>query len=134
MRVPIDVKPANKAVTPAVVANAKGEAFALVFHDHEQGADATDALSVIALDPNRDGDCADAKLVTTLPVGNSQVVGHGGHHAVAADADGRLAFVTNPGDGTISVLSLEDWRVKAEFKVGGKPTAIVAHGGRETDE
>jgi hypothetical protein len=134
--IPLDVKPTNRAVTPVVVRTAAGEPFALVLHDHEAGTDASDSLRVIDLDPNRDGDCTDAKIARTLPVGKSKVSGHYGHHAVAADADadGRWAFITNPGDGTIAALSLDDWQFKGEFKVGGTPTAVVAHGGRETDD
>lgn len=60
--------------------------------------------------------------------------GHFGHHDIAFDADKRFGFYTNPGDGSISVLSVKTWEVVATFKVGGKPTAIVARGGEDQDD
>lgn len=37
--------------------------------------------------------------------------GHFGHHDMAFDAEKRFGFFTNPGDGTISVLSLKTLEV-----------------------
>jgi DNA-binding beta-propeller fold protein YncE len=73
-------------------------------------------------------------VVKTLKVGKSAVEGHFGHHDIAFDAEKRLGFFTNPGDGTISVLSLKTLEVVTTFKVGGTPTAIVAIGSRETED
>ena len=89
-------------------------------------------LQIVALDPNDAG--KNAKVVKTLKVGKSAVEGHYGHHGVAFDADGRFAFFTNPGDGSISALSLKTLDVVATFPVGGTPTTLVARGGRETDD
>lgn len=97
-------------------------------------ADAEDILEVIALDPNGDGDCADAKSVKTLKVGKSAVDGHFGHHDLAFDADRKHGYFSNPGDGTISALSLKTLEVVATFAVGGTPTALVVRGGEDHDD
>jgi hypothetical protein len=132
--IPLGVKKGTQAVTPVVSVTPDGKAYAFVFHDHAKDVDVEDALEVIALDPNGDGDCSDAMVVKTLKVGKSAVEGHFGHHDIAFDAEKRLGFFTNPGDGTISVLSLKTLEVVTTFKVGGTPTAIVAIGSRETED
>lgn len=132
--VPLAVKKGTQAVTPEVVNTAWGKDYALVFHDRVKDADARDALEVIALDPNGDGDFADAKVVKTLTIGRSAVDGHFGHHDVAFDADNQYAIFTNPGDGTISVLSLKSLDLVATLAVGRTPGAVVAVGGLETDD
>lgn len=124
----------TKPVTPILAKTVTGRMLALVFHDHEQGVEAEDSLDVIDLDPDRNGDFSDARLIKSIAVGPSAVDGHFGHHDAAVDADGRCAFITNPGDGTISVLSLKNLEVVATFKVGGMPTMIVARGGLETED
>jgi hypothetical protein len=131
---PLAVRKGTHAVTPEVVTSVDGKAYALVFHDRIKDADAEDALEVIALDPNGDGDFADAKSVKVLKVGKSAVEGHFGHHDIAFDADRRYGFFTNPGDGTVAVLSLKTLDVVATFPVGGTPTAIVARGGEDHDD
>ena len=132
--VALNVKKGTQAVTPHVAVTPEGKAYAFIFHDHAKGVDVEDALEIVALDPNGDGDCSDAKVVKTLKVGKSAVEGHFGHHDMAFDAEKRFAFITNPGDGTISVLSLKSLDVVNTFKVGGTPTALVALGSRETDD
>lgn len=127
-------KKGTHAITPEVVKAADGTVYALVFHDRVKDSDADDALEVVALDPNGDGDFADAKSVKVLKVGRSAVEGHFGHHALTFDADRRYGFFTNPGDGTISVLSLKTLDVVATFAVGGTPTAVVARGGEDRDD
>lgn len=107
---------------------------AFVFHDHAKDVEVDDALEIIALEPNGDGNCSDAKVVKSLKVGKCAVEGHFGHHDIAFDAEKQFGFFTNPGDGTISVLSLKSLEVVTTFKVGGIPTAIVALGSRETDD
>lgn len=64
----------------------------------------------------------------------AHVEGYSGHHDMGFDADREWAFFTNPGAGTISVLSLRDPEIKAEFKVGGIPTVLVARGGSATEK
>jgi len=132
--IPLGVKKGTQAVTPVVAATPDGKAYAFVFHDRVKDAEADDALEVVALDPNNDGDCSDAKVVKTLKVGKSAVDGHSGHHDMAFDADKRFGFFTNPGDGTVCVLSLKSLDVVATFNVGGTPTSIVACGSRETED
>jgi YVTN family beta-propeller protein len=134
--VPLAGKDGTRPVTPAVAAPGGKNPLAFVFHDREKDADDTvvDTLDVVALDPDGDGRFADATVVKSLPVGKSQVSGHAGHHDLAFDADGRLAFVTNPGDGTLTVLDVKALSVKATVKLGGMPTSIVAYGGRDHDD
>lgn len=130
--VPLVSPAGTRPLTPVIVGTKNPLAF--VFHDKAPDADATDTLEVIALDPNGDGNYADAKSLKVLTVGKSQVDGHFGHHDAAADSDGRTLYFTNPGDGTISVLDVKRLAVVATFPVGGKPTSLVVHGGRETDD
>ncbi len=132
--VALGVKKGTQAVTPEIVVTPDGKAYAFVFHDHAKDVEVDDALEIIALDPNGDGDCSDAKIVKSLKVGKSAVDGHYGHHDMTFDAEKRFGFFTNPGDGTISILSLKSLEVVATLKVGGTPTAIVAVGSRETED
>jgi len=130
----LGVKKGTRAVTPRVAVTSEGKAYAFIFHDHAKGVDVEDALEIIALDPNCDGDCSDAKVVKTLKVGKSAVEGHFGHHDMAFDAERQFGIFTNPGDGTISVLSLKTLEVVTTFNVGGTPAALVALGGAETND
>lgn len=131
---PLAAKKGTHPVTPEVVTAADGKVYALVFHDRAKDSDADDALEVIALDPNGAGDFSDMKSVKALKVGKSAVEGHFGHHDLAFDADRRYGFFTNPGAGTLSVLSLKTLDVVATFAVGGTPAAIVARGGEDHDD
>ncbi|AWM38539.1 hypothetical protein GobsT_32880 [Gemmata obscuriglobus] len=131
---PLAVKKGTHAVTPEVVTSVDGKTYALVFHDRVKDSDAADALEVIALDPNGDGDFSDMKSVKVLAVGRSAVEGHFGHHDLAFDANRKYGFFTNPGDGTLSVLSLKTLDVVATFTVGGTPAALVARGGEDHDD
>lgn len=132
--VPLNGKGGHKPLTPAVVAKGGKSPLAFVFHDHNADAKMDDVCDVIALDPNGDGRFDDAKVVKTISVGPSQVSGHYGHHAIGFDADARTAYLTNPGDGTITALDLKTHTVKATFQVGGKPTALVVVGGRDLED
>ena len=69
---------------------------------HEEHGEGQDYLSIVDLDPKGNGNFAEPRIVNTLPVGNSAVEGHSGHDDVTFDADGRWAFFTNPGDGTLA--------------------------------
>ncbi|QDU60992.1 hypothetical protein Pan216_18450 [Planctomycetes bacterium Pan216] len=131
--VPLAMSEENGPVTPKVVRTAQGRELAFVFHNHPAETKADDELSIIDLDPNRDRDVSDAAVVKRMKVGASDVHSHFGHHGIAFDADGRRAYFTNPGDGTITVLALNDLEEKATFPVGGKPGAIIARGGVESD-
>lgn len=132
--VPLNVQKGSQAVTPFVAVTPEGKAYAFVFHDHAKDVEVEDILDIVALDPNGDGDCSDAKLLRRFKVGKSAVEGHFGHHGMAFDAEKRFGFFTNPGDGTVSVLSLKTLDLVKTFAVGGVPTAIVALGSRETED
>jgi hypothetical protein len=114
--------------TPACVRTPKGKQYALMFSDR-RGSEAAESLSIVDLDPNNDGKFDDAKVAKTLPVGASKIVGHGGHHEASFSASGRLAFITNPGDGSIWILSLTTLEVESKHQVGGVPSRLVAIGG-----
>ncbi|REJ88395.1 MAG: hypothetical protein DWQ34_22695 [Planctomycetota bacterium] len=129
VKLPIDVADGLSLVTPSVVRTRSAKRYAFLFQDRTEG-DLTEKLTIVDLDPNRDRDFTDARVATTLDVGASQVEGHFGHHSVCFDPDGRFACLTNPGDGTIWVVSLKDLEVKAKLKVGGTPTAVSCIGGR----
>ena len=132
--VPLGVKKGTQTVTPEVAMTADGKSYAFVFHDHAKDVGVEDALEIVSLDPNGDGECTDAKVVKRLKVGKIAVDGHSGHHDMAFDAERRFGFFTNPGDGSVSLLVLKTLEVVNTFKVGGTPTAIVALGSRETDD
>jgi hypothetical protein len=114
--------------TPACVRTPKGKQYALMFSDR-RGSEAAESLSIVDLDPNNDGKFDDAKVAKSLPVGASKIVGHGGHHEASFSASGRLAFITNPGDGSIWILSLATLEVESKHQVGGVPSRLVAIGG-----
>jgi hypothetical protein len=108
----------------------QGSPLAFVFQDHAADTEGPYRLTIIAVDPNEDGNWQDAKVHHELDVGKAKVEGHGGHHCVAFDDDRRRAIFTNPGDGTISILSLSDFKIVAQFSVSGTPSKLVALGGR----
>jgi hypothetical protein len=132
--IPLNVKQGTHALTPVIVVTSEGKTFAFLFHDHVKGEDVKDRLEVVDLDPNADGDFTDAKVIKLLQVGPSAVEGHFGHHDIAFDADRRYGFFSNPGQGTLSAISLKTLEIVATFKVGGMPTAVVARGGLETED
>jgi len=124
----------HKPLTPAIVMVGEKRPFALVFHDHDKKNQTDDLLEVFELDPNADGKFNDARHVKTFKVGPSSVEGHYGHHSVAFDAEGLFAFFTNPGGGNISILDLKKMEIAGSLNTGGNPTAILAHGGSETED
>ena len=128
VKVPIDVTDGLSLVTPKVVKTRSAKRYAFIFQDRKE-SELEEKLTIVDLDPNRDRHFGDARVVVTMTVGASKVEGHHGHHSVGFDPEGRIACVTNPGDGTIDVLSLSDLRMKARLKVGGTPAAIACNGG-----
>jgi hypothetical protein len=113
-----------------VVKSSKGQLLGFTFHNRKGDAEGQEQLAIFDLDPNRDGDLADAIELKRIPVGPSKVSGHFGHHGITFDADGKRAFFTTPGAGTITVLALADLEPRGEFKIGGTPTHIIAVGGQ----
>lgn len=94
---------------------------------------AAESLAIINLDPNGDKNFAHAKIVKTLSVGANKIRSYFGHHGMDFDADRRFAFLTNPGDATLSILDLEKLEIVGSFKIGGAPSHIIATGGEQCD-
>lgn len=130
IKLPIEVGEGLSLTTPEVVLASGGKRYAFLFHDRKEG-DAQEQLTIVNLDPNGDRNFSDAAIAKTIPVGPSKVEGHHGHHAVSFDSEGRLACFTNPGDGSIWVMSLKDLTIRAKAIVGGTPGAILAIGAPE---
>ncbi|MFK7734475.1 MAG: hypothetical protein AB8B50_00505 [Pirellulaceae bacterium] len=114
--------------TPIAVQSRTGGRFALLFEE-SPGSGADEVLHVVALDPNRDGSFGDAELKASIPVGRSLIEGHSGHHS-ALPLSKRFVAVSNPGDGTISILSTSSWKIESTLDVGGTPTRMIAFGGQ----
>ncbi|UUO04716.1 hypothetical protein M4951_15115 [Blastopirellula sp. J2-11] len=126
-KLPIETAEGLRLTTPRILETPSGLKMAFLFQDRHDG-DAEELLSVVNLDPDRNGDFSDAKLVKSMPVGRSKVVGHSGHHDICLLPGGRYACVTNPGDGAIWVLSLTKLEVLEKIKVDGAPGRIVTVG------
>ncbi len=109
-----------------------GKRFAFLFQERtDPESDLQENLIVVSLDPNRDMDFSDAYVVKTMPVGKSKIDGANGHHQICFDAYGRFAIYSDPGDGIISIMTVNDLKVRARFRVGGVPDKIVAVGAPE---
>ena len=130
VKLPINVAAGLSLTTPEVVLAAGGKRYAFLFQDKQEG-ELQEQLTIVDLDPNGDRNLSDAAIAKTIPVGASKVDGHQGHHSVSFDSEGRLACFTNPGDGTIWVMTLKDLTIRSKSVVGGTPTAIVAIGAPE---
>lgn len=131
VKVPISVADGLKLMTPKAVLSL-GKRYAFLFQDRTDAeSDVQEQLTIVELDPNRDRDYSDAKVMMSLPVGASRIEGHFGHHALSFDAYGRYAVFTEPADGVINVMSLQKLKVVARFRVGGVPDSIVAVGAPE---
>ncbi|MCU0720098.1 MAG: hypothetical protein MUC83_10380 [Pirellula sp.] len=112
-------------VTPVAFQANDGRKLAIVPHDRKQSEN-QEKVSVIDLDPNKDSDLSDAKLVSTINVGPSLIEGHSGHHDVSVSPNKRLACISNSGDGSIWIVGLNDFTVQAKLSVGGSPARVVA--------
>ena len=109
-----------------------GKRYAFFFLEREDaGSELQEQLVVIELDPNRDFDFSDARVAKQIPVDASKIDGDRGHHQICFDAFGRFAVFTNPGDGLLSVMTLNDLVVRVRFRVGGVPERVVAVGAPE---
>jgi hypothetical protein len=129
-RLPLTMAEGNRPAGLEFVQPRTGSPLAFVFHDHAAEVEAPNRLSLVEVDPNTDGNWSDAKIALELDVGKSRVEGHAGHHSVAFDADRRRALFTNPGDGTVTIFSLDERKIVTEFRVSGVPTKLLAVGGR----
>jgi hypothetical protein len=94
-----------------------------------KGSGVGESLAIVDLDPNSDGNYADAVLAKSIPVGPSKIEGHSGHHDVCFGPRRRWAFISNPGEGSLWVLSLEDLEIQVKIQVSGTPTHVLAVGG-----
>lgn len=131
MALPIKVADGLQLSQPTTVLSL-GKRFAFIFQQRAQPtSDVTEQLTIVELDPNRDMHFGDARIAKTIPVGSSLIKDDSGHHQICFDDYGRFAVFTNPGDGTLSVMTLQDLNVRVNFKVGGVPTKIVAVGAPE---
>ena len=109
-----------------------GKRFAFIFQERIQAnSDAKEQLTIVELDPNRDMRFDDARIAITIPIGPSAIKNGTGNHQVCFDDGGRFAVFTNPGDGTLSVMSMHDLKLRVTFKVGGMPSEIIAVGAPE---
>jgi hypothetical protein len=122
---PIEGREGEAMTTPVSVKSRYGDKLAVMFGQFKE-APAEDRMLVVNLDPDRDGDFGDARLAKSLGVGQNRIAGHSGYHAVAPLPDRRHLAVTNPGDGTIWIVRLSDYRVVAKLDVGGSPTRVLA--------
>ena len=113
---------------PECVTARSGKNYALSFQTKRAG-DATEQLTIIDLDPNQDRYFADASVAKTFDVGDGGVEGFYSYHSISVDDDERFAVFTNPADGEICLLSLDNLKVLGRQKVGGIPTGIIAVGG-----
>lgn len=131
VRVPISLADGLRLSTPQPVLSL-GRRYAVVFQGRTDAeSDVQESLTMIELDPNGDRDLSDARVRSTIPVGASQVVGHHGHHAIGFDAYGRYALFSEPAEGILNVMSLQNMKIVARFRVGGIPDSIVVVGAPE---
>lgn len=114
--------------TPEVFSAANGKEYAWVVH-HRRNSEQVEKLTAIDLDPNGDKNFNDASIVKTLELGSSKIEGHSGFHEIALLPNRRAACITNPGDGTLWIVSIANLEVLAKLSTGGSPTRVVAFGG-----
>lgn len=124
---PIDVNEGEKLTTPKVMKSRDGDTLAILFGQHKEKPE-KDRLVAVNLDPDRDGNFDDAMVSHTLGVGPNQMIGHSGYHAATILPDARHAVITNPGDGSLWLISLSDFSVLAKLKIDGTPTRLLAIG------
>lgn len=130
VKLPISTTAGLSLTAPEVVLASGGKRYAFLFQDRQE-SEIQEQLTIVDLDPNGDRNFSDAVVAKTIPVPASKVVGHDGHHSISFDSEGRTACFTNPGEGTIWVISLRDLNVRAKAVVGGTPGEIIAIGAPE---
>lgn len=110
--------------TPKTTITRNGKEYAFVVRDRRQ-SEAQESVAVVDLDPNGDKKLDDAKVVQSIDLGPSKIEGHSGHHEVCFLPQSRMACISNPGDGTIWLISLVDFTVQAKLAVGGTPGRLI---------
>lgn len=129
VKIPMPLESGLAWTTPRCVRTFRGnKQYALMFAERK-GSGLGESLAIVDLDPNSDGNYADAVLAKSIPVGPSKIEGHSGHHDVCFGPRRRWAFISNPGEGSLWVLSLEDLEIQAKIQVSGTPTHVLAVGG-----
>ena len=109
-----------------------GKRYAFLFQERVDAAsDLQEKLTIVDLDPNRDSSFNEAMVKANMNVGPSKIEGRFGHHDICFDAYGRFGIFTEPADGIVNIMTLNDMKVRARFKVGGVPDRIVAVGAAE---
>ena len=124
-RVECELEEGLKLSTVKATSVAGGNRYAFAF---AEGEGMQEKLLVFDLDPDGDRKFSDAKQLASIDVGKSELEGHFGHHGMSFLEDRKTALISNPGDGTINVLSLVDLTILETIDVGGKPTHIVCYG------
>ncbi|AMV35464.1 hypothetical protein VN12_25460 [Pirellula sp. SH-Sr6A] len=112
-------------VSPKTATTRAGKEIAFVVQDRRQ-SEAQESLAIIDLDPNGDKRLEDATIFKTLELAPSKIEGHSGHHEICFLPENRLACVSNPGDGSIWLISMNDFAVQARLSVGGSPGRLIA--------
>lgn len=124
---PLELSEGKSLSTPIAIKTRDGKDWVVMFRE-SQDAPETDALVAVEMDANMDGDWTDAALRHTVGIGRNQIQGHGGHHEAVLLPSGRQLLVSNPADGTLSVIALADWTVQQTISVAGHPTRLAAVG------
>lgn len=73
----------------------------------------------------------DGKVVvdmTTMDMKMGEVATGAGAHGLVFSVDGKTAFVTNQGDGSLSIIDVAGEKVRTKVTVGAKPNGIVFRG------
>lgn len=112
---------------PKCTVGANGKQYAWIVL-HAKSDESCDVLRVVELDPNGDKNFDDAKIHGSLNLGRSNIKGHSGHHEIAFLPNRRLACISNPGDGSLWLVSLHGLELLAKLDVGGVPTRVAAFG------
>jgi len=128
VELPISVSEGESLSTPVAVKARGGKRLAMICRENKEAPE-KDALLVVDLDPNGDGNPEDLLIMKSIAIGRNQIAGHSGHHEIVALPSGRDVIVSNPGDGTLMVISLSDAFEPVTLPLGGNPTRMVAVGG-----
>jgi len=124
---PIELADGETLTTPLAV-NARGSKQLAIMFRENKTSPADDCLLIVDLDPNADKDYSDATVAADLSIGGNLIEGHSGHHEAVVLPSRREVAISNPADGTLSLISLTEQRVLETFSVGGNPSRIVAIG------
>lgn len=127
IELPLDATSSTSPSTPQCITGANGKQYAWVVL-HQRDGQSPDVLLSIDLDPNGDNQFNDAKLHGRVNLGKSKIEGHSGHHEIEFLPNRRTACVSNPGDGSLWILSIHSLEVLAKLSVSGAPTRLAAFG------